>query len=412
MKMRSSVIAEVAFSFIVMSAAFPAKAEEKITTVVDPKSPDFVLGKATRRGMLIRSQDNPDMSLSIAARLQGSVEAKESAAHGWVSDVYGRRIRLEAVARLTKTILYQMDLRNDEANRGDGGERGFAVGDAFLQVRELGGVPWLNFQGFRGKIDVSRTLTVTSGQQLYYERPHVAVFAQQFVSHNRRAPNLQLFGSWEGKVRYQVAAGDGVASTTFLDAKGKAAASISKQDPVIGGKIVLSPIPGWEENDRNMTYFGTGHSFSVGAGYFRTNAIHFKPAAAAAEQTVSRGLLNVEAALAWGPLFVQAEYFNFSGVTEDFGAGSPNTGDSDGWYVTGEYVLSSLGYLAPTFRYEKWNRFRQAAGYHVESAVVGLNWYILGNSLRAGVMLQRDWLGANVGNGTENIVRVISQILL
>lgn len=378
-------------------------------TILDDKSPDFLLGKATRRGLLIKIPDAPDMSLSLGARMQGTVEAKQSGG-AWIGDFYSRRIRLELGVNFSKHLFYYMDLRNDQANRADRGEVGMVIGNAYVQVKELFGLPYLNFQGFRGKVDVTRITTASSGQQLYYERPLIAESAQQYVSQNRRAANLQLFGSYEGKVRYQIAVGDGVTSTAFFDARGKAATSISKQDPMFGGKIVLSPIPGWEEKERTMTYFGRGHHAAIGVGYFRTNAILFKPSAAGAEQRADRGLLDVEASFAWGPLFLAVEYLDFSGVVEDFTAATLVSGNSSGWYATGEYVLTELSYLAPMFKYERWNRFRQAPGYNVESFALGVNWYLMGNSARVGLVAQKDWLESRVGAGAETSLRFTSQI--
>ncbi|NBW98557.1 hypothetical protein EBR03_03195 [bacterium] len=160
-----------------------------------------------------------------------------------------------------------------------------------------------------------------------------------------------------------------------------------------------------------MTYFGEGHHASLGVGYFRANAILFQTASNSSINRVDRGLLNVEASFAWGPLFLCAEYFRFSGITEDFSTPNLNTGNSDGWYVIGEYVLTKLNYLAPFFKYERWNRFREASGYLVESSAIGANLYLMGNSFRVGITGQRDQMGTSLGAGTVNIVRMTSQIL-
>jgi hypothetical protein len=91
-------------------------------TILDEKSPDFYLGKATRRGLLIKIPDTNDMSISLGARFQGTVEAKE-AGNAWAGDFYGRRIRFEVGANFSKHLFYFMDFRNDQANQGDSGER-------------------------------------------------------------------------------------------------------------------------------------------------------------------------------------------------------------------------------------------------------------------------------------------------
>lgn len=395
--------------FICLTLSVQLAGLENPVSILDEKSPQFPMGKATRRGLLIQIPDHPEMSLSLGARLQGTVEAKESLGD-WTSDFYARRIRFEVGANFSKRFFLYMDLRNDQANQGDSGERGMVIGNAYFQLKELFGIPFLNFQGFRGKIDVSRVTTASSGQQIYYDRPLIAQSAQQFVSTNRRAPNLQLFGSYLGKIRYQLAVGDSVSSSSLLDARGSSASSVTRANPTFGGKIILSPIPGWEEKERTMTYFGQGQHASVGVGYFQANSILFKSTGSASESRLNRSLLNIETSFAWGPLFLCAEYLKFTGVSENFQASSLANGTSDGWYVTGEYVFSHLSYFAPFFKYERWNRFREASGYLVESTAVGANWYLMGNSFRWGIVGQRDSLGTALGGRTDTLIRLVSQV--
>lgn len=54
-------------------------AQENTVSILDDKSPLFLMGKATQRGLLIRVPDHPEMSLNLGARLQGPIEAKEGA---------------------------------------------------------------------------------------------------------------------------------------------------------------------------------------------------------------------------------------------------------------------------------------------------------------------------------------------
>ncbi|NBX81470.1 hypothetical protein EBQ90_00030, partial [bacterium] len=204
---------------LVFVLGFHSCAASASLSIIDENSPDFPMGKATRRGLLIQIPGSLDKSISIGARLQGTVEAQQ-ADNAWAGDFYARRIRFEFGANLSRKLFYFMDFRNDQANNGDSGERGTVIGNTFFQFRELFDLPYLNVQAFRGKLDVSRVTTASSGQQIAYDRPLVAQSAQQYVSPNRRAPNLQLFGSYEGKIRYQLALGDGVASSSFFDAKG------------------------------------------------------------------------------------------------------------------------------------------------------------------------------------------------
>lgn len=73
---------------------------------------------------------------------------------------------------------------------------------------------------YRAKIDVSRTETVKSARVIHYDRPKVADEAAQYITHNRRGTNAQMYGEWNKKIHYQVAFGDGVYSGKLKDATG------------------------------------------------------------------------------------------------------------------------------------------------------------------------------------------------
>lgn len=73
-------------------------------------------------------------------------------------------------------------------------------------------------------------------------------------------------------------------------------------------------------------------------------------------------------------------------------------------------MFSHLSYFAPFFKYERWNRFREASGYLVESTAVGANWYLMGNSFRWGIVGQRDSLGSALGGRTDTLIRLVSQV--
>lgn len=383
------------------------------TDVIDEKSPEFLLGKATRPNLMIRSQSNPDMNVSLGVRFQGTAQyGGTPGGSAMTADAYSRRVRFEISTQFSKNSSFVMDIRNDNANRGDSGERSFNVGDAYFVQKKLGGLSFLNLKAFRGKVDVSRSETAKSSWQIYYDRTFVADEAAQYVNHNRRATNVQLFGDWNRKVAYSVALGDGVASSSFHDASGDAANSVSSQNPMFGGKIVLSPLSGWEETERTETYFGQGQHLSAGVAAFHTGNIVFRPTSSAAVHTANRTLLNFEASGHYRNLSLQAEYFRFSDVIKNYASsGTPERGNSQGWYVVGEYVMPDLWYLAPFARYEHWNRFESDDQFLLVSRVVGLNWYLRGNTTRVGLAVQSDSGGADLGSSARQLTyKFVSQI--
>ncbi|HIQ24525.1 MAG TPA: hypothetical protein EYH43_00895, partial [Persephonella sp.] len=166
--------------------------------------------------MKIRAFDNPDMYVKLGIRLQSTFEnykvdyKNPTKTDKEIWDAYLRRMRFEIGVGFSKHVSFTMDVRNDKANYQDKGEKTFNVGDAYLKIKKPFGTSLVNFKFYRGKIDVSRTETVKSAWVVHHDRPYVADEAAQFISHNRRATNAQIYGDWQKKIHYELAFGDAV----------------------------------------------------------------------------------------------------------------------------------------------------------------------------------------------------------
>lgn len=388
------------------------KKESKDITIVREDSPEFLLGKETDINMRFQAQDNPDMWLKAGIRLQGTFENKKtkdlaSGETSTLQDAYLRRVRFEIAAGFGKYSSFVMDVRNDKANIEDKGEGGFNVGDAYVQIKKPFDTSLVNFRLYRAKIDVSRTETVKSARVICYDRPQVADEAAQFISENRRAANAQIYGDWNKKIHYQVAFGDATASDHTVDASGTSLdGSIQDQNFFYGGKLILSPFDGWEETSRTETYFGEGKHFEVGIGYWKVGGIQYETDQDLMIDT-DHTLINYELSAHYKNAFIQAEYFDFDGVVKNWA--STETGESSGWYATGEYVMPELYYIAPYFRYEKWDKWNDAPGYDYTSKIAGINWYLRGNTTKVGLVYQKDTYDENIGDKDTTSVRVTSQ---
>jgi len=390
----------------------------KQAKVIRDSSPNFLLGKETGPNIKIRAFDNPDMYVKLGIRLQGTFEnykvdyknpAKEDIN---LYDAYLRRMRLEVGVGFSKNVSFTMDIRNDKANYQDKGEQNFNIGDAYLKIKKPFGTSLVNFKFYRGKIDVSRTETVKSAWVIHYDRPYVADEAAQFVSHNRRATNAQVYGDWEKKIHYQIAIGDGIYSGKFHDAVGNdlqdAGGKIIEQEYMYGGKIILSPIPGWEEKKRTETYFGVGKHLEFGIGYWRLPKVKYQDASGT--QKMDRTLINYEFSAHYKGAFVQYEYFDFDGVERDFTDAVYEVGKSNGWYITGEYVFPQIYYIAPFARYEEWKRWKEGGSdYKLKSYVYGINWYLRGNTTKVGLAYQEDDYGKAIGDKKVKRIKFTSQ---
>jgi len=388
---------------------------KKSITIVDKKSPDFLLGKQTHINMKFVADDNSDMWLKAGVRIQGTFESADTKKYNTdgtikskttIPDAYLRRVRFEVAAGFNKWTSFVMDVRNDKANIDDKGEQTFNVGDAYVKIKKPFNTSLVNFKLYRAKIDISRTETVKSARVIAYDRPKVADEAAQYITHNRRGTNMQAYGNWDKKVHYQIAAGDGVYSGKLKDATGSTInGSVTQNSFFYGGKLVLSPFDGWEEKKRTETYFGQGKHFEIGASYWASENINYNDGTVS--QKIDHTLTNLEMSAHYKGLFVQAEYFEFDGVVKAWG--SAETGKSDGWYATSEYVIEELNFLAPFVRYESWDKFKGVDGYDYTAATGGINWYLKGNSIKAGLVYQTEKYGKNIGYKDIDTVKLTSQ---
>jgi len=224
-----------------------------------------------------------------------------------------------------------------------------------------------------------------------------------------------MYGDLDKKVHYQVAFGDGVYSGAFKDARGvnMTKDTFEQGSFFYGGKILLSPFDGWEEKKKTETYFGEGQHFSIGAAYWNSPDISYKNKTISTQAAkIDHELTNYEISAHYKGLMAQAEYFHFNGVVENFAASQAKLGSSSGWYATSEYVFKDFHYLAPFVRYESWNKFNGDKDYDFTSKIAGVNWYLKGNSIKAGLVYQEDESGKKLGTSTTENGKTVSTIKL
>ncbi len=380
----------------------------QISFAQENAAPDFYLGDGLSKwGVEVTEGMGAPLQLRLGSRLQTvtSYQNREDATSGEdVSfyDFYGRRVRLQLEAKYKENIKFSMDLRNDNAGRRDSGDGEFQVGVAYIEVGDLFGNEALSFRMFRAKVDVSRTQTISSANLLFLDRPKISEEAAEFVSHGRRASNFQILGNFNDRLLFQLVAGEGPSGEDFSDATGDQVGSgnIYRSDFMMGGKVKLSPFKGWEDKSPSETYFGMGQHFTIGYGMFHVPHIQFEGGSGIEGET-TRTLRNIEASVHYRNISLQAEYFQFDGVVEDFSV-MTRRGSSDGYYIQGEYVIPAWSYVAPFARYESWDRFKQADEYNLTSVVGGVNWYLKGNKVRVGVVYQSDKLDTNIRGSADD----------
>lgn len=360
----------------------------------------FPYGNGLEKWGIPVTQEGSELTVRVGARFQGLAtirkeESRTTNTETTFQDFQARRVRFQLQADLGKRASFIMDVRNDNANQKDEGEKAFNVGDAYVHLPLSEGSSHA-IRLYRAKVDVSRTQTISSSELLFVNRPYIADEAASFVSHQRRASNIQMIGHFNKKASYQIVAGDGVASDRFSDSKGNklTLGDIKKQNFMVGGKVRLHPLEGWEEK-MTETYFGEGKHLSFGGGIFNTSNIYLDTIA----ETVSRTLINAEFSAHYKNFMIQSEYFKMNGMIENLTATDLRKGVSEGYYVQSEYVLPEFHFFAPFFRYENWNRFIETGDYGSEHNLYGINWYLNGNRFRVTLAYEQNNLGKDIKGG-------------
>jgi len=372
-------------------------------------SEDFDFGSGEEQfkwgGEIPLSDDSSDFKLRLGTRLHALMENRterngDGSREPMNQDFYIRRARLQVEAEFKENLSYYMDIRADKVDFGDRGENSFALGDAFLQVKDAFGSENLMFRFFRAKYDVSRSQTVSSARLLNPTRASISDYASEYISQARRGTNIQLLGNWSNRLTTQLVFGDSVHESSFYDSLGDPSAILNGHSFAYGARVRVSPFAGWNEGALKETQFGRGQHLTLGAGAFFVDNINFSVSPLGGQQNteVDRSLYNFDLSFHWGSFSLMSEYFVFEGMVENFAAGLLRQGNSEGWVTQFEYVLTDFHYLAPYVRLQSWDRFQQNDGYSQDSWLVGLNYYLQGNKLRLGATLESTDFGEGLTN--------------
>lgn len=343
--------------------------------------------------------DNADeqFKLKLGTRIQAiaknSVETDSNDDKESFTDFYIRRMRFMLQIKYTEGWKFYADIRNDDVSKGDKGEQDFNIGDAFLEKKIS---DTMKVRLLRAKVDVSRTETVSSARVLFLNRAYIADHAAQYVSHNRRAANAQILGKLGKKIDYQLVIGDGVYKGKFFDANDNTPKAVVKQNAMIGGKLRVSPIEGWEEKKLKEAYFGKDQVFSFAIGAFNVSNIQIQNDADDLYET-DRTLYNAEITYHDHAVTILAEAFKFDGEFLNLDV-SDRIGNSEGYVIQGEYCFDN--FYAPFIRFESWNRFVQEDDMTVTGTVLGVNRYLKGEKFRYGLFYTKDEYQENIGDKT------------
>ncbi|MCR9204105.1 MAG: hypothetical protein NXH75_05985 [Halobacteriovoraceae bacterium] len=330
-------------------------------------------------------------NIRIGGRLQGIAEYSPT---NGSQDLYLRRARVNLQYETQNLHLIYVELRNDNSNRGDSGERTLFIGDAFYEVPLSS--PFLdNLTLFRSKVDVSYSQTSSSKNLINPTRARVSDFAANFIVHNRRANNIQLNGggkSWT----FQLAVSDGIQKDEVEVPFGTVTvSSIQEQSLTVGGKLryyLWNPGNTGEKAELQETYYGKMKTLSVGFGTFFNNGITF---GLSDGRTLSRSrqLYNFELSFAYNNFRFLSEAMYFKGDTLNLA--QSRFGNSWGSYIRAEYII---GKLAPYFGLNSFKRDEGDENSFEHTQLIGINYYAAKKTRRYGLSFRNYEYGSSLTN--------------
>jgi hypothetical protein len=329
-------------------------------------------------GIWIKSPDS-EYKLKVGGRLQGSLLTSDAGDGN--QDLYVRRARLNLDYRPDSKQSISIDIRNDKANEGDGGEREFALGDFFWQYKLNDN---MKIKLFRGKVDVSYSQTCSSRNLVHIERTGPAEHAAGFINESRRASNAQLNGVVDNYLTYHLVVGDGVQSGDLEDLSGSSVSEIVNQRLMYGGKVRYYFFDDTKKKIQE-SFYGKGRSLSIGLGYFQQDNLKIKYGSS--QKTLVRKLTNVEVRGVFGRFSFLAEYFRFDNDLINLGNDTFDT--SAGYYAQAEYHFTADLKHAFYVRTESHDRYLASDDdYSVNATGIGYNHYIDEEALRWGIFAQ------------------------
>ncbi len=327
-------------------------------------------------------------NLRIGGRLQGVAEYLPNKG---AKDLYLRRARVNLQYETQTFHLIYVELRNDNSNRGDTGERNLFIGDAFYEVPLDYGIIE-NLTLFRSKVDVSYSQSSSSKNLINPTRARVSDFAANFMVHNRRATNIQINGGTE-KTTFQLVISDGIQKDEIDVPFGTTTvSSIKEQSLTFGGKFRSYLWNPGEKAKLQESYYGAMKTFSLGLGYFYNNDVTF---GLSDGRTLSRSrqLYNFELSFAYNNFRLLGEAFYFKGDTLNLS--QSRFGNSWGSYFRAEYIM---GKIAPYFGLNSFKRDETNENSFEHTQLVGINYYANTKSLRYGISFRNYEYGKALSN--------------
>lgn len=337
----------------------------------------FYYGEETK-GVTIASNES-DMTIRVRFQPRFDygdiIRSKDGKSYTSESDMYFRRARIEFGGFLLgKTIKYKAELSADKWDK-TGTAANVALYNAYVEWQAD---DMYNIIVGKEKLPYSRVSMATDSQSLIIEPPSSAEDAKKVFGKTEAyyQPKIGVKGKFlEGVVGYEVAVADGWSNGEAIQTA--PARTVYKSGILSVARLELSP-PGFAEKKKSDAHLGMGQHLTLGLNIAHQGGIAYDTAADNKESRTLRGF------------DISGHYAGFTGQFEwnewkiDSTDPSVATVNPRGWYAQAGYYIDSLN-IEPVARYESYNQNTKAVSKGEKNTSAGLNWYLKGHSLKAGV---------------------------
>lgn len=367
---------------------------------------DFAMGEETK-GLKVKISDDTDFSLRV--RLQPRfdsgdlIASKDGKSYESETDMYLRRIRLEAGGKLTQNLKYELTFEADKNGiRGkDSASKSNVpmIQYAYLDYKFDDAA---NLRFGKAKLPFSRVSLTSSSKQLLIERPASTEAAKKLFDDYYQT-NAMLHGNFaEGVIAYNLAVADGWENGNYLNGKDDKDGKVFKADPLYVARVEVSP-PGFAEKGKSDAWLGKGKHVTLGLSYAAEKSIEYSTYnGAASDDSEDRTLMGADISAHFGGLTLQGEYTAWK---IDYSAAGKDAKEPKGWYAQAGYFIPDMN-IEPVARYEVYdhdsNAVSTADDTEEKVRTVGVNWYGKGHSFKIGA----NWVHSEYGDDAKSDVSV------
>ncbi|MBI5238569.1 MAG: hypothetical protein HY887_09140 [Deltaproteobacteria bacterium] len=336
----------------------------------------FYFGDETKGATLATNEADINIRLRLQPRLDYGdiIKSKDEKAYEKDADMYLRRLRLELNGSLiAKTLKYSFIITGDKRDKaGNVNELGIQYANVEWEADDA-----LSIVFGKEKLPYSRVSLTSSSKRLLVENPVSTEAAKKLFGKAEAyyQPKLAARGRLlDGVISYEAALADGWQNGEAI----QGATTVFRGKPLYVARVELSP-PGWVEKKKSDAHLGKDRHLALGLNYAAQKGIEY--ISVASDYKENRTLVGFDISGHYNGLTLQYENNRWSVNSND-----PAVADvkPKGWYAQAGYFIEGLN-IEPAARYEVYDQDSSSSDKLEKTSTYGINWYLKGHSLKAGL---------------------------